>query len=102
MSAAIASKLRRWVRVVGYRRIRDSESAQSAVKPDGGRLRGVEVAPGIVLARDFNFYDIAVDEPTARLLTDDEVLQRTTLASINTRFLAAERRFSPTHKHNKK
>jgi hypothetical protein len=99
-SSAIASKLRRWVRVVGYRRIRDSESAQPAVKPDGGRLRGVEVAPSIVLARDFIFY--AIEAGHARPLTDEAVIERTTLDAINERFIAAEHRFSPKYRHNKK
>jgi hypothetical protein len=70
MSTSVTDRdvLQSWLTRLQYGVIRDLESVQPALLPNGRRLRGVRLTPHIVLGRDRCFY--LVDEGDAMLIVD--------------------------------
>lgn len=76
-------ELSRWLRTISYETMRGVESPQSALRPDGRRLRGIEVAPGLYLARDRQFYMTTPASPAhAVVATLEDVLARASFDAI--------------------
>ncbi len=73
-----------WTASLDYTLIRSAESLQPSSFPDGRRVRGLELAPGFVLARDGQFYD--TQEKTALHLSPAVVLEKYPLQQLKDMF----------------
>jgi hypothetical protein len=63
------SELQSWLARLQYAVVRDLESVQPALLPNGRRLRGVRLTPNIVLGRDRCFY-LMDEEGNAMLIVN--------------------------------
>jgi hypothetical protein len=84
VSAMQVRALSAWTAALDYRVIRSVESLQPSRFPDGRRVRGVTLAPKLVLARDGQFYDVS--QPVARHLSPQDLLSTWTLDQLKTMF----------------
>lgn len=78
------AQLYAWTSMLSWETFRGTENPQSCLKPDGTRLRGIELAPGLYLGRDRRFYGTSLRKPhDARLLSAEDVLKRRSLQQID-------------------
>lgn len=84
-------RLRKQLSRIDYLAIRGSERPQSSFLPNGRRLRGVLVVPGVVLARDRHFYALGNAAYSAQLSLS-QVLQVATLEQIESVLRSVRRR----------
>jgi hypothetical protein len=80
--------LNEWLAARSYEAIRCLETPQSALLPNGRRLRGVALTTNIVLARDRQLYLIEQDG-TATSAPDDIVLRRASLIELQAGYWSA-------------
>jgi hypothetical protein len=88
-----------WLDRLRQRQIRRVESMQPALLPDGRRLRGVLLAPGLCLARNRRFYEIA--QGKAYELPTSVVLAQYSVAALQKLFRSAAERYRATQADRK-
>lgn len=76
-----------WTASLDYTLIRSVESLQPSSFVDGRRVRGLLLAPGLVLARDGQFYDTR--EKTAVHLSPAKVLEQYPVQQVKDMFNVA-------------